>query len=104
MNKTVDDLNREQAQRNDDARRATDGTGRTPPPQYRMLDVDTIFTYHPPVGDDSQRYEAIRAAAKELAKVIVAVTPACADQSAAIRHVREAVMTANASIAIKGAV
>jgi hypothetical protein len=38
------------------------------------------------------------------AGVLVANTPKCADQSAAIRLVREAVMTANAAIALKGIV
>jgi hypothetical protein len=66
--------------------------------------LDFVFTYHKPEGDDPERYEAIRNAAKELARVIVLNTPKCADQSAAIRHVREAVMTANASIALKGRV
>lgn len=33
--------------------------------------------------------------------MIVATTPACADQSAALRAVREAVMTANAAIALE---
>ena len=66
--------------------------------------VEEIFTYHAPVGDDPQKYEAIRSKAKELAKVILENTPPCADQSAAIRQLREAVMTANASIALKGLV
>lgn len=64
--------------------------------------IESIFTYHAPKGHDPERYEAIRNAAKELARVIVANTPRCADQSAAIRLVREAVMTANASIALDG--
>jgi len=38
----------------------------------------------------------------ELALVILEHTPPSADQSAAIRKVREAVMTANASIACGG--
>lgn len=66
--------------------------------------IENIFTYHKPEGDDPERYQAIRDAAKQLALVIAKNTPKCADQSAAIRLVREAVMTANASIALKGAV
>lgn len=66
--------------------------------------IDEIFTYHAPVGDDPQKYEKIRSKAKELANVILENTPECADQTAAIRQLREAVMTANASIALKGLV
>ena len=60
------------------------------------------FTYHKPEGDQAKRYEEIRTAAAGFAKVIVDNTPASADQTAAIRKVREAVMTANASIACGG--
>ncbi len=67
-----------------------------------MLDTEHIFTYHPPVGDDAACYNIIRAAAKDFADLLIAHTPVCADQSAAIRHLRECVMTANAAIALKG--
>jgi len=66
--------------------------------------VEDVFTYHAPSGDDPMHYGAVRAAAKQLAMVILECTPACADQQAAIRLLREAVMTANAAIALKGAV
>jgi hypothetical protein len=64
--------------------------------------IEDLFTYHAPEGGQPAQYEAIRAKAKELAHVIVANTPPSADQTAAIRKLREAVMTANASIALKG--
>lgn len=63
--------------------------------------LDEIFTYHAPTGDQPARYEAVRSAAKNLAAAILGACPACADRSAAIRKVREAVMTANASIALE---
>ncbi|HLT92102.1 MAG TPA: hypothetical protein VKZ85_14305 [Woeseiaceae bacterium] len=62
-------------------------------------DLDRFFTYHPPTPDQIPRYEELRAAARTFAEVILRVTPASADQTAAIRKVREAVMTANAAIA-----
>lgn len=65
--------------------------------------LDDLFTYHPPTGDQPERYEAIRVKAKELAGLILEMTPGCADQSAALRKVREAVMTANAAIALEPA-
>jgi hypothetical protein len=68
------------------------------------MNLDDVFSYHAPEGDQPQRYEALRTAAKTFAAVILEQTPACADQSAALRKVREAVMTANAAIALKGLV
>ncbi len=64
--------------------------------------LDNWFTYHAPVPGQWERYVAIRDAGKALAEVIVANTPTSADQTAAVRKVREAVMTANASIACGG--
>ena len=61
--------------------------------------IDNWFSYHPPKPDQIPRYEAIRAKAKELALLIAESTPQSADQSAALRLLREAVMTANAAIA-----
>lgn len=64
------------------------------------LNLDNVFKYHSPKIDQPQRYEEIRAAAKEFAIVIGRNCPPSADRAAAIRKVREAVMTANAAIAI----
>lgn len=68
--------------------------------------VKRMFTYHPVQagGNQERRYRLIREKAAELAETIYLNTPRCADQSAAIRKLREAVMTANASIALDGAV
>lgn len=64
--------------------------------------IDDIFSYHAPEPGQPERYTAIREAAKHFAKVIIDNTQQCPDQSVAIRKVREAVMVANASIALKG--
>jgi hypothetical protein len=64
--------------------------------------IDNWFTYHPATPEDAEHYSAIRAAGKALAEAIVAHSPASADQTAAIRKVREAVATANAAVACKG--
>lgn len=66
------------------------------------FDLDKIFTYHSPTGDQIKRYAAIRASAKEMAQVIVENTLEGPDQTAAIRKLRECVMTANAAIALEG--
>ena len=63
-------------------------------------DVKELFTYQPPSADDASKYSSIREAALSLANVIIDVCPGCADKSAAIRKLRECVMTANASIAL----
>lgn len=57
------------------------------------------FTFHPPKPGQLEKYEAIRQAGRVFAECIVACTPAGADQTAAIRKIRESVMTANAAIA-----
>lgn len=67
-----------------------------------MMDLNNMFTYHPPTIDQLPKYDILRKAAKMFAQVIIECTPEGADQSAAIRKVREAVMTANASIALNG--
>lgn len=64
--------------------------------------LDEIFSYQRPEPEDLPKFTAIRDAAKEFAKVLVANTPASPDQTVAIRKIREVVMTANASIALKG--
>lgn len=64
--------------------------------------LDNWFTYHAPTSEQLLHYEAIRNAAGDFARVIVDHTPPSADQSAAIRLIREATMTANASVACGG--
>ena len=65
--------------------------------------VENWFTHHPPADLATiNRYHAIREAGKALALAIQEHTPVGADQAAAIRKVREAVMTANAAIACEG--
>lgn len=65
-------------------------------------DLENWFTYHKPGPDDNVAYEKLRSAAKGFALAIMELTPPSADQTAAIRKVREAVMTANAAIACGG--
>lgn len=67
-----------------------------------MPTIDEYFTYHAPKPDQLPKYEAIREAAKAFARVLDANTSKSADQSAALRLLRECVMTANASIALEG--
>jgi hypothetical protein len=66
------------------------------------MDNKTVFTYHSPTPEQLPKYAAIREAGFKLAEAIIVNTPPSADQSAAIRKVREAVMTANAAISLEG--
>lgn len=65
-------------------------------------ELDNWFVYHAPNTDQLLKYARIRQAGLALAKAIVEHTPPSADQTAAVRKVREAVMTANAAIACEG--
>lgn len=71
------------------------------PSNQQDAELESIFTYHPPVNDQPKRYVNVRDAAKVFAQVIVDNCPACADRTAAIRKIREAVFVANASIALE---
>ena len=72
--------------------------------------LETWFTYHPasshPEGAEvaQHRHETIREGGYHLARLLFELVPAGPDQTAAIRKVREAVMTANAGVACEGQV
>lgn len=70
-----------------------------PRPEF---DLDHIFSHHAPSDEQVQKYLSIRAKARELAAMVFDLVPAGADQSAAVRMIRETVMTANAGIALGG--
>jgi hypothetical protein len=65
-------------------------------------EIENWFTYHSPTEPQTVSYSLLRDKAKELAIVIINNTPPSADQTAALRKLRECVMTANASIACQG--
>lgn len=61
--------------------------------------IDNWFTYHPPTEDQRARYESLRENFRMLAKEIVLLTPACPDQTAALRKLRDCSMAVNQTIA-----
>jgi hypothetical protein len=63
-------------------------------------DLNNIFTYHAPKDGQAERYVQLREAAKALAQLIVTLTPQSREQSVALTNVQQAVMWANAAIAI----
>lgn len=68
-------------------------------PQINQSTLDNIFTYHAPKGDQTERYQKVRDAAKEFARVILESTPQSPEQTLAVRDVQRAVMMANCAIA-----
>ncbi len=67
--------------------------------EQERKDLDNWFTYHAPKGDQAERYEMLRDQAKVLAESIMIRVPSSADRTAALRKLRECVMTANSAIA-----
>lgn len=63
-------------------------------------EIEHVFTYHAPKNDQPARYEAIRLMAKTMADCILSACPDSRERSLAFTKLREAVMWANASIAI----
>lgn len=61
-----------------------------------------LFTYHAPTGSQVGAYEAINKAAYSFAVILKRHCPAGADRLDALRLIRMARMTANASVALKG--
>lgn len=62
-------------------------------------EIENRFTYHAPTGDQPQRYEQLRAKAKELAFLIRDLCPDSRERSVAMTDLESCVMWANASIA-----
>lgn len=57
------------------------------------------FMYHAPKAGQPERYEALREKAKELAFLILDLTPSSREQSLALTELEYVVMMANAAIA-----
>lgn len=77
-----------------------------PPDDTSALEawLKDVFSHHVPDHGDQLAYTSIRDSALSFARVIIRNTPKCADRTAAIRKVREAMMTANAARSLKGLV
>lgn len=57
------------------------------------------YSFHPPVGNQGDRYEGVRSACLVLAKRVVDVTPASTEQDVALICLDAVMMFANAAIA-----
>ena len=67
--------------------------------QETVARVEGDFTYHAPKPGQPERYEQLRAKAKELALLILEQTPYCREQSLALTNLEQTVFWANAAIA-----
>jgi hypothetical protein len=61
--------------------------------------VGNDFTYHPPHGDQVERFTDLRSMARSMAQIIVSCTPVSREQSLALTNLEQALMWANAAIA-----
>ena len=60
--------------------------------------IDNAFTYHPPKGDQAERYELLRSAGRSFAALILGYTPRSREQALALTKLEEAIMWSNAAI------
>ena len=65
--------------------------------------VQNVFSYHAPREDQLPRYETIRLNARIFAEEILTATPHSRERSLALTKIQEAVMWANAAIALNEA-
>jgi hypothetical protein len=70
--------------------------------QVNEHNVEEVFTYRPPTEEKIAQYTEIRQGVKAFVDLLLKNCPQCADRTSAIRHVRNAVMEANAAIALDG--
>ena len=62
--------------------------------------VQNIFTYHAPKNDQANRYEVLRMTARVMAEAIQNCSPESREKSLALTNLQQAIMWANAAIAI----
>lgn len=62
-------------------------------------ELEVRFTYHPPTGDQPDRYHKLRKVAHALASHVVDLCPESRERSLALTNLEQAVMWANAAIA-----
>lgn len=77
--------------------RTTDGRANIGP--GGSLDLDHVFTYHAPHGDQIERYAELREHGRRFAMLLAELVPGSVERSTALSRLREVVMWANAGIA-----
>lgn len=66
------------------------------------FDPEYVFSHHPATPEKLAHYDALHAAAKSFAQVVLDHVPASSDRVAALRLLREASMMACAAVALDG--
>lgn len=61
--------------------------------------IENNFRYHPPKPGQPEKYESLRAKAKELAVLMDELCPSSREKSVALTELETSVMWANAAIA-----
>lgn len=61
--------------------------------------IQNDFVYHPPRGNQAERYQTLREVAKGMAVQIVGLCPDSRERSLALTSLEESVMWSNAAIA-----
>jgi len=61
--------------------------------------LDNDYKYHTPINDQQDRYVTLRNAGKQLAELIVTLSPPSREQSVALTHLDQVIMNTNAAIA-----
>jgi hypothetical protein len=67
--------------------------------EKKRQELESRFTYHPPKGDQPERYQKMRDKIKEAACLVAELTPEGREQSLALTHLQNASMWASAAIA-----
>jgi hypothetical protein len=62
-------------------------------------DLSNRFTYHPPFGDQVERYQALRTLGRELAESIDEICPDSDEKDRALDHLDQVIFLSNAAIA-----
>lgn len=78
--------------------------GQTSDPRWTPEGIRDIVSYHQPSPSEIVKINPIRTATEMFIRAIFDNCPDCADRSAAIRHAREAMRNATASVVLDGRV
>jgi hypothetical protein len=71
------------------------------PDTHTLNQIDALFAYHTPHGDQTERFARVRAAFKAAALEVVACCPHSPERTLALRDLQRGMMMSNASIAVK---
>lgn len=69
------------------------------PSDQQVKKVENAFTYHAPIEDQAHRYSRIREAYRDLALLILQLTPPSREQSVALTELETSAMWTNKAIA-----